>query len=672
MTWWTRTALASAVACMVLAGVLPAPATAGAQHTAAPQAATAERLVSYLAVFRSTDPRAEQQWEGRLLAAPTAEFDVANYGIDKNDPGRLDLVVEDAQTRMTLELTVPAGERLRPGSFTDLAHLRSTDQGTVRVVADSADCGFRGGSFRIRDIAFAADSSVSRLWAVFEHRCGPQHLDLFGEIKLNMPVSGPVVVAPETLAFSETSPGVPARARVWALDERGTALPVTSAAVTGPGAPDFRASVGACGPPTAPPGSSGTACQVAVGFAPAAGGQRNATLTIRTARGAGTVALSGIAASGTTRFAFSSPSGEPIGQGTSDDLGPDEALFSVWRNTTDGQEGIGAWIRARDGRRWEVAFAGPRGRPLTAGTVVTIAQQPYDPAAGGFRVTGNGRGCSVVGTAWVDQVGYDPHGALAHLSVRFAQRCVESPHVLTATLDYRALGSGEQAAYGPPALAGWPGSAAPGPGVTPAPHPPVPAPRAATVTTLRGPSVGRFGATAVLTSTVRTTTGKLAAGAPVTLQRRLPGSTAWQRAATKRTSTSGAATFRVTLRGTAAWRVVAARTSTTAASTSSARTVRVRATVGARRPAATARVGARTTFAVAVSPYEKGLRVRPQVCYGTGPWRSLARVPVARDGRAVLSVTFRRAGTYRLRVVRPTTSAIAGATSSPWRVKARR
>ena len=163
--------------------------------------------------------------------------------------------------------------------------------------------------------------------------------------------------------------------------------------------------------------------------------------------------------------------------------------------------------------------------------------------------------------------------------------------------------------------------------------------------------------------------GKPQPGALVQLQSHAPGSANWVTRTSARTGTTGSATLGVSaaLTGTATWRVVTAATGYRLAGTSTSTTVPVTARFGPLPATSTAHLRQVKQYTVTVAPYLRGVVTAVQyVVPGHKTWSTYTHVALPSSGHLTFKVAFAHTGTYRLRVLWPTTTRIASKASASW------
>jgi hypothetical protein len=162
------------------------------------------------------------------------------------------------------------------------------------------------------------------------------------------------------------------------------------------------------------------------------------------------------------------------------------------------------------------------------------------------------------------------------------------------------------------------------------------------------------------------------AGAPVVLQSRRAGATAWTTAARGTTTANGSVTFSAPCSptGNADWRVTTSATATRAAATSTGQHVAVTAQYLNLPTSSSVRRGAAYHSAAVIAPYQKGLRVAFQYRrVGAAPWITLNHAPVTQHGQVAIATTFQRTGRYQMRILRPATTAVTTTPSQTWTIR---
>ncbi|NHC16135.1 hypothetical protein, partial [Motilibacter deserti] len=355
---WARGARGLLTAAAALA--LPA----GLLVAVAPPAAAATN-VSYLALY-STPGDYIGQGRSQLYRAPVSRL------TPNGNAGSVTVNVEGPNgSWLYVQLAAPQGRDLAPGVYprATRAPFRNGNDAGIDISGNGRGCNSITGSFAVRDVHVGANGVVDRLWAVFEQHCEGGAAALFGEIKVNVPVDGPVV-APDAIAFPDAYPGSTSPvAPVWVLRPDGSFADVVSATLGGPAARDYTAAPSAC--------NGSGACQVDVRFTPTASGQRSATLTLATADGTATIPLGGVGIAGRTSFSYSSGADDWVGAGQSRSYTPANSVIFAYgdasRVRVSLQGGDGAWMYAD--------IAPPAGERLLPGTY-NDAQRTTFRAAG--------------------------------------------------------------------------------------------------------------------------------------------------------------------------------------------------------------------------------------------------------------------------------------------------
>jgi len=135
---------------------------------------------------------------------------------------------------------------------------------------------------------------------------------------------------------------------------------------------------------------------------------------------------------------MTSDTGDFIGQGRTWAHGPPNDTLSVSANRqlitfsmNTNAEFEGGW--------WTTDFAAPPNQNLTAGTTYSATRYPFNDGTAGFSHSGNGRGCNTLtATFTVDEIAFDPNGALRTFRADFEQHCEGGTPALRGTWDFHA------------------------------------------------------------------------------------------------------------------------------------------------------------------------------------------------------------------------------------------
>ncbi|RKS73754.1 hypothetical protein CLV35_2245 [Motilibacter peucedani] len=422
-----------------------------AASVAVPPAAHAEssRLVSFLALYS-----APGDFVGggvpRLYAAPHAEFSTYSEG-----PSYVEVRAQNPATPtyvddVSVVLAAPAGHALVPGVFPRIASDEvSAGLPRLLVTGNGRGCRVTGGTLSIRDVAFAADGSVQRLWLSFVQYCDGVDTPLYGELKLNELVTG-VVTAPDALAFpSGTKDTDFGDAAVWVLGADGLPLDVGSAAVEGPAASEFSLHSYGC----SADGYAGAGCRVGVRFAPRSTGQRDAALHLVTSAGDVDVPLAGVLRPGTTALTWRTGARTLLGAAPSGAVTPPAYQFLPYQSggTTHFQISTAP---DENYSYWSLDLTAPDAGPLEVGG--------YEIGDGraALSLSHASSGCDVAaGHVEVTQAVYDPvYGTLRHAALTVSGVCQAGGPQVFLDLQYEALGARDTEVDGPAVLPGWPGS----------------------------------------------------------------------------------------------------------------------------------------------------------------------------------------------------------------------
>jgi hypothetical protein len=175
-----------------------------------------------------------------------------------------------------LEFAGKPGSALQPGVYKNVerAALRTANRPGLDVTGNGHGCSTVSGSFEVEDISSDAFGQVERLKVLYEFHCDGLPPAIFGEVRYGEPDG----ITPTELRWPASQFGQPtARAGVALVSSSGLSL--TSAAISGSAADDFRVSFPGC------TGSCPPVTGVGVEFQPRSTGTRSATLHLTDSAG---------------------------------------------------------------------------------------------------------------------------------------------------------------------------------------------------------------------------------------------------------------------------------------------------------------------------------------------------------------------------------------------------
>ena len=369
-----------------------------------------------------------------------------------------------------MEFAAPAGQALAPGVYLGAQRsvFRAEGRPGIDIGGEGRGCSLVRGGFELRELAVAADGSVTRLWLLYEQRCelGPE---LFGEVRIGAPPTGGLRTVPSVARF----PGVDAGKGGHTIQVTVPDASLADVQLVGDGASQFIVRDRQC---------ADVGCEVWVRYMPDAAGTHRAWLRLTDTMGRrADVPLQGFAYGGTNRLTIVSDPGDPVGHGRSYDYGPE-----AWFGADQSYSTISAGVFDGDLKGWSVIIDPPNGEPLTAGRTYEAGS---GSGQGSLTVTGQSGYCERrSGRFTVDELvrSYD---TVRLLKVSFVYHCNENPAGMRGTLSFRA---GDATPPAPWMLAG-PGATDLGtaPGALPVPSAtPTPAPSATPVAPAPGGGPG--------------------------------------------------------------------------------------------------------------------------------------------------------------------------------------
>jgi hypothetical protein len=368
------------------------------------------------------------QGEHRFFSAPKTPFYVQTHG------DVIEVMIWDANEHWTMQVAPPPGQRLQPGVYAaavEPSNRTGSHPGLIVYGDGRHDGGY--GFFEVKDVAFGADGSVSRLWIVWvmQIRASPA---TFGELRYNVPLApGQLAADPTRVRWGpfdvgRTGVSVPVR-----LAPSGDSGRVATVAVEGADAALFPLQADGCSGRSL---GEGEYCTVEVAFRPAEPGTRRAALHVTDGSGASLlVPLDGYVYGGRTRLVLDSDPGDYVGQGRHYEYQQGSALVDV-SATRDGW----SFGLRHPSDWWSGVFEVADGDTLRPGTTYTGAQRVgYNGDGPGIDVVGNGRGCSrMAGDFTVRDLEIDQDGRSTEFAGSFVEHCEGAEPAFRGLVEFRA------------------------------------------------------------------------------------------------------------------------------------------------------------------------------------------------------------------------------------------
>ncbi|MGP0102913.1 MAG: hypothetical protein ACLPUT_14995 [Solirubrobacteraceae bacterium] len=188
-----------------------------------------------------------------------------------------------------LTLLAPAGTHLEAREYpaAKVTGFESQEQGVPEMLMsyEGGRCEWGSGRFTIQDIHIGADGEPDRLRALYEIECDYRPI-LFGEVQIDEPeMTAPEVIIPGAVQWPDTPVGATADTVPVTVAARHNGAEVSSVAIEGADAGDFKVSEDSC---LDRPLALDARCRIAVGATPTASGTRSAQLLVKDQSGATT------------------------------------------------------------------------------------------------------------------------------------------------------------------------------------------------------------------------------------------------------------------------------------------------------------------------------------------------------------------------------------------------
>jgi hypothetical protein len=374
-----------------------------------------------------SDPGSELA-DGVETTLPTAFAGVSGYpnslDVDFSPPG--------SQTSWDLDFGAPSGETLTSGTVYDGA-MGSPDSSTPYMMAINGSESCTGdGRFEVKDIAYDASGTPTRLWIVYELHCGGPAA-LFGEIRLGEPAaSGSLGASPTLVRWPADNLGT-AETPVPVLFTAAQATTVDTVELGGDQPQNFRISQDNC---TGQDLGSGDSCTVWVDLDPLAAGTTEASLQLSTTDGqTTTVPLQGFTYGGTTRLTLNSDPGDDLLKGQGHTVGVAGNVFNAWGTPREIHFGAITASHTFAGQ-----FDPPSGATLTPGSSWTqVVTAPGNGSSPGAELDVDSYSCGPTdGQFEVISATYDSHNELTSADIQFRLLCSGATGDVHGELQWRA------------------------------------------------------------------------------------------------------------------------------------------------------------------------------------------------------------------------------------------
>lgn len=372
-------------------------------------------------------------------------------------PDRIDVnVTPPGGDTWHFDFGAPEGQTLHTGVYDDA--FGSPVASTPMFTASQGGLGCSGdGRFEIKDLAYDANGTPTRLWVFYELHCSDRPA-VFGELRLGEPVDDPSL---------QSNPSIVR----WPVDDFGTvetpvpvlfttsqATTIDTVALGGSDPKDFRIIWDDC---TGLDLSAGGSCTVWVNFDPLDPGLRTATLQVAGSDGPShAVPLQGFTYGGTTRLVVNGDLQDDCLDGKGYTFSPAGGV--VWAMGTSRRVQF-ATADATD--TFEGTFEAPPGQSLTTGASWTgITDDTSNGGGPSVHLGYDSWGCATSsGTLQIVSATYDSYGQLTSFDAKFDLHCENATGGVRGEFKWRA---GDDVAPAPwmesDATGGPPGNSGPG------------------------------------------------------------------------------------------------------------------------------------------------------------------------------------------------------------------
>jgi hypothetical protein len=342
------------------------------------------------------------------------------------EPGgfRLTYHTDDPDKTWGIQLAPPAGETFRPGRYPVVDDQPEPGQAYGEIWTTNTTYGYHG-DIDVLDWVPGPNGLPSRAHIVFRNGTKkPEHSGYFGEIRINQPGEGLVHLGARNLAWPSTAVGsTRISATEWVHNTSSGAVQVGTPKLAGLNAADWRVTRNGCTGTLAP----GATCSLVLGYSPAAGGPRVASLLLPVNGFSKKVSLSGEAPLGTSLLTFGGNDYISGGKTHTYRNGP----YVMTAEEDRPYPRVFAFTESVPYDSWddpEVHMSAPGGGPIPVGTYSTVGTTQTSGTRYGQDTSGMGAGCgSYGGTMTVHAFTVDATGAPSMANIDYKQRCMEEP-----------------------------------------------------------------------------------------------------------------------------------------------------------------------------------------------------------------------------------------------------
>ncbi len=414
-----------------LVAVIAALAMPAGVGTAGPSRSGAPSKSGFIVMYRDDEPTVGGGGLARLYTSRTGQIKLSGNrrGVFVSASG------SESGDGNGFELAAARGRKLRSGVYPHAQRTPFRDRGHpgIDIYGGGWGCNKVSGAFQVKDIAFARNGAVKRLWVVYEHHCEERRPALFGEIRVGEPASrDPAVVMPGTVRWPANDVGRTSTAVPVTLLALRTPAMFNRARIVGRNAGAFSIRDDGCSGRALAKGAS---CQIFVRHDPRSAGTHQATLRVVDSRGRGrSVALQGFAFGGRSAVDLTSDPGDYIGGGR-----PWSFNFGNAEISGGGTRKLVGFGASNTEESFSAGFAPAPGGVIAPATYRNARRLSFNEGHPGLDIGARGKGCNYLdGQFTVNSAAWWPDGTLRSASVTFEQHCEGGPSALRGTFAFRA------------------------------------------------------------------------------------------------------------------------------------------------------------------------------------------------------------------------------------------
>jgi hypothetical protein len=413
---------------VALIAALAMPASVG---TASPSRSAAPSKSSFVVMYRDDEPTVGGGGLVRLYTSRAGPIKLSGnrFGVTVWASG------PESEDSTGFEFAAARGTKLRSRLYLHAQRTPFRDRGHpgIDIYGGGWGCNKVSGSFQVKDIAFARNGALKRLWVVYEHHCEERRPAQFGEIRVGEPKSrDPVLVMPGTVRWPANDVGRTSTAVPVTLLALRAPVMFNRARIVGRNAGAFSIRNDGCSGRALAIGAS---CQILVRHEPRSAGTHLATLRVVDSRGRRrSVSLQGFAFGGRSAVDLTSDPGDYIGGGR-----PWSFTFANAEISGGGTRKLIGFGASNTQESFSAGFAPAPGGVIAPGTYRNARRWPFNEGNPGLDIGSRGKGCNYLeGVFTVNSAAWWRDGTLRSASVTFEQHCEGGAPALRGTFAFRA------------------------------------------------------------------------------------------------------------------------------------------------------------------------------------------------------------------------------------------